>query len=423
MRKSALLLPLALALAACGGKEPAAAVADADPTAAYQVHEWPLPATEGSAQPDMLVTDDGRLVMSWVNSAPGRRKALQMVSMAENGHWQSAPRTVVVGDSLMASWANVPHIAYTPGVLWIHWLQEAGEGYAADVALSRSTDAGFNWSSPVPVNDDDTETEHGFVSMWPARDGNLGIAWLDGREKAGQPAMSHENMEHHHGEASTQLRAAVFDAALQRSNEQIVDAMTCDCCQTAVAVTAKGPLLVYRDATADNIRDISVSRLDGDTWSEPKPVHNDGWQTNACPVNGPDATGEGNDVLVAWYTGANDTHSVLATRSTDAGDTFAEPVLIDEGKAVLGRVAIAMGDDQAWILWLREDPQSQSLWLSRRSPDLATEYQRVQVATLQGRGRATGFPQIVLRGDEAHVVWTDVVDGSPRLQGAIVSPR
>ena len=45
------------------------------------------------------------------------------------------------------------------------------------------------------------------------------------------------------------------------------------------------------------------------------------------------------------------------------------------------------------------------------------------VATeLQGRGNATGFPKIVLRGSAAHVVWTDVEDGTPRLHGAIVNP-
>ena len=417
MRKLTVLL-LPLALAACSEPPPAPPAVDGD----YVVHRWPLPAIEGSAQPDMLITDDGRLVLSWISSEPGRRNALRTVTLAENGHWQSAPRTVVVGNSLVANWANVPHIAYTPGVIWIHWLQEAGEGYAADVALSRTTDAGFNWSAPVLVNDDGTATEHGFASMWPAADGKLGIAWLDGRNKAGQPAESHEGMDHHAGEASTQLRAAFFDAALQRSEEQVVDTMTCDCCQTAAVVTDKGPLLVYRDASAEGIRDIAVSRYDGSAWSEPATVHADGWKIDACPVNGPAAAAAGNTVLVAWYTGADDAHRVLAARSGDAGDSFAAPVVVDEGDAVLGRTAIAMDAQQAWIAWLREDAEGQSLWLSRRSPDLATEYQRVRVATLHGRGHGTGFPRIALRAGDAHIVWTDVVDGTLKLQGAIVSP-
>ena len=428
MRKLAILL-LPLALAACS--EPPAPEAAAGPDA-YTVHPWPLPSTTGSAQPDLLMTDDGRLLLSWISSVPGRRNALRFVSLAENGHWQSGPRTIAVGEHLMANWADVPHMAFTnaggAGTLWVHWLQTSGEGYAADVALTRSTDAGFNWSAPVLVNDDGTATEHGFVSMWPAADGNLGIAWLDGRAKATDEgadtdAMGDGGMEmHHHGKGSTQLRAAVFDANLQRNHEQVIDEMTCDCCQTSVAVTAKGPLLVYRDRTPDEIRDIAATRFDGTAWSEPKPVHADGWKIDACPVNGPAVAADGNNAVVAWFTGAGDTPRVLAARSTDAGDSFGEPVVLEQGEAVEGRVAVAMDAEQAWIAWVHEDATGQSLWLSRRSPDLSKEYQRLQVAALQGRGKATGFPQIALRGGAAHVVWTDIVDGAPHLQGAIVSP-
>jgi hypothetical protein len=42
------------------------------------------------------------------------------------------------------------------------------------------------------------------------------------------------------------------------------------------------------------------------------------------------------------------------------------------------------------------------------------------VASLQGRGRATGYPQLAVREGIAHVVWTDIVGGVPRLRGARV---
>ena len=75
MRMPTLLLPaLLLALAACGDGPPAPAAA-ADPGAPYEVHPWPLPSTTGSAQPDLLVTDDGRLMLSWISSPPGRTTA------------------------------------------------------------------------------------------------------------------------------------------------------------------------------------------------------------------------------------------------------------------------------------------------------------------------------------------------------------
>lgn len=425
MRKLAVLL-LPLALAACGDDPQVPAATATDPSADYAVHPWPLPSTTGSAQPDLAMTADGRLLLSWISSLPGRRNALQFVSMAENGRWQSAPRTIAVGESLLANWADTPHIAATPdGALWVHWLQRTGDGYAYDVALSRSTDAGFNWSPPLLVNDDGSKTEHGFVAMWPAANDRLGIAWLDGRTMAGEaaPHDDEHNAPHAHAGGAMTLRTAVFDGAMERSGEQVIDEMTCECCQTSVAMTGQGPLLVYRDRSEEEIRDIASTRFDGTTWSTPKPVHADGWKMPACPVNGPSVAADGNAAVVAWYTGEGDNPRVQAARSNDAGDSFGTPVVLDQGGAVQGRVAVAMDPQQVWILWLREDAQGQSLWLSRRSPDLSREYQHVQVDALQGRGRGTGFPQIALRGGEAHIVWTDVLEGAPHLQGAIVSPR
>ena len=70
---------------------------------------------------------------------------------------------------------------------------------------------------------------------------------------------------------------------------------------------------------------------------------------------------------------------------------------------------------------MREEPQGQSLWVARYTPDLSRELQRLEVATLQGRGRATGFPQMVATDHGLLVAWTDVVQGKPLLRGARIA--
>src|SRR5690606_12542129 len=166
MRKL-ILLPFLLLLAACG-KEPDAAVVVADPKQPYAVHEWPIPAQAHSGQPDLASAPDGRVLLTWISRLPGRRPALMYVGMAENGHLYSSARSVVVGDSLMASWANVPHIAQTAdGALWVQFMQKRGEGHAGDIALARSSDGGFNWSTPIAVNDTSIMAAHGFAPLWP----------------------------------------------------------------------------------------------------------------------------------------------------------------------------------------------------------------------------------------------------------------
>ena len=410
---SAILVASALALAGCGGQGenvPAAAAADA--SAPSRVEEWTLPPTlPGSASPSLSVTPDGRLLLGWTNSQKGRRHIFQFSSYAPDwGRWMHQMSTVAIGNRMFVNWADVPHLLATPdGALWAHWLQKSGDApYAYDVVLSRSRDGGANWAPPVLAHDDGTRTEHGFVSMWAHGADALGMAWLDGRHTGGG---------HGGHDGAMTLRAAVFDASLARSGEVEIDPRVCDCCQTAVAMTARGPLLVYRGRGADEVRDILATRHDGSGWRPPAPVHADGWVMPACPVNGPDVAARGEAAVVAWYTEAGGEPEVRAAASADAGDRFAAPVTIDAGPAVLGRVAVALDADQAWILWQREDAGGQSLWLSRRSPDLAVEHERIELARPRGEGRATGFPQLALAGGAAWVVWTDVADGTPNLKG------
>jgi hypothetical protein len=418
------ILLLCFALSACADK------ASKEPTRGTATHAAPsmrtsvgaLPSAGSAAQPDLLVAPDGDLLLSWIESDADTHTL--KVARSNAGHW-STPQAIASGNDWFVNWADTPHLAATPdGALWAHWLQKsATAGYAYDVMLVRSSDGGRTWSKPFRVNDDGKDAEHGFVSLWPASRDTLGIAWLDGRESAGddEHAGHHGHDVHGEGAGAMTLRAAMFDPQLQRHGETRLDAMTCDCCQTDVAMTARGPLLVYRDRTPEEIRDIAVSRLEQGTWTASHVVHADHWKMPACPVNGPAVSATGNDVLVGWYTAAGDLPTLKLARSRDAGDSFGTAVVVDQGEAVQGRVDVAFDPDAAWILWLREDATGQSLHLARYAPDLSRELQRIEVARLQGRGRGTGFPQLALREGTAHVVWTDIIAGKPGLHAAIVT--
>src|SRR3546814_21002697 len=109
-------------------------------------------------------------------------------------------------------------------------------------------------------------------------------------------------------------------------------------------------------------------------------VHDDNLKIAGGPVNGPAIAAAGNDAILAWYIAANDVPKLQVARSTDAGDSFAAPVVVDEGEAVQGRPDVALDDKQAWVAWLREDASGQSLWLARYAPDLSRELSRTPVA-------------------------------------------
>lgn len=382
----------------------------AQASAAATVTPWPLPAGAPSSQPSLAAQGEA-LHLSWIEPA-GEDHRLRHAREAGAGF--EAATDIARGRGWFVNWADFPGLAVlADGSLAAHLLVKRSDApYAYDVQLLRSAD-GAAWSEPVLVHDDGTATEHGFVSMWPEGGSGLGIAWLDGRATGGG---GHD--DHGHGGGAMTVRAAHFDARGKR-RETLIDEITCDCCQTDAAVGARGPVLVYRDRTTEEVRDIALVRWRDGAWTAPRLVHADGWRMPACPVNGPAVAASGDEIVVAWYTAAEGEPQVRLARSADDGVHFGEPVIVARGSTVQGRVDVQRDAGGVVLTWIDEDAAAQTLRLARFAPDLSKELERVDVATL-ARGRATGFPRLALRDGAAHVVWTDVVERVPRVRGARV---
>jgi len=84
------------------------------------------------------------------------------------------------------------------------------------------------------------------------------------------------------------LRFTTLDGEGHLGEEVLLDDRICDCCDTDAVLDAAGhPVIVYRDRSGTEVRDISMVRRTGDGWSAPAPVFEDGWTIAGCPVNGP----------------------------------------------------------------------------------------------------------------------------------------
>ena len=183
----------------------------------------PSPAGGDSREPEMTAAQNGSVILSWVEKIADKRYALNASVLEENG-W-SETRTVAEGENWFVNWADFPSvIALKDGTLAAHWLVKSGAGtYAYDVNISMSRDAGRTWSKPLVPHRDNTQTEHGFVSLVPLNDGRLGAIWLDGRNMKNMK----ENGEHNPAPESMMLRYAAIDANGNLGDEAQLDDRVC----------------------------------------------------------------------------------------------------------------------------------------------------------------------------------------------------
>jgi hypothetical protein len=342
------------------------------------------------------------VILSWVERVGEGRYALRFA--AREGAGWSEPRTAAEGENWFVNWADFPSVVeLTDGSLAAHWLVKSGAGaYAYDVNVSRSADGGKTWGAPVVPHTDRTQTEHGFVSLLALPGGRLGAVWVDGRA-------TKDVKEGHHDEdaplpVSMQLRYAEVGADGRLSDEAVLDERICECCQTSAAVTADGPLAVYRGRSEREVRDIHAVRKSASGWDAPRAVHADNWEIKGCPVNGPSVAAEGRRAAVAWFTGEGDTPRVNVAFSEDAGRTFGGAVRVDDGD-VIGRADVSLlADGSALVCWMSGESGAGAI--KARRVERGGALGPVAVVAQADVSRSGGFPRLARSGDTVYFAWT-----------------
>ncbi len=366
------------------------------------------PAGAGAAEPFLSSSPNG-VLLSWLEPVPNTDRAALRFARYKEGNW-SAPRTIVERNDFFVNWADFPSIVEDArGILFAHWLQRSGNStYAYDVRMATSGDSGQTWSEPFLLNRDGKRNEHGFVSLAPLVNGGVAAAWLDGR-----------NMPEGKEEGEMTLRYATVDAHGRIRASSELDTRTCECCTTGMAVTGSGPVVVYRDRSGDEIRDVAFVRQTSKGWTRPALVHADGWKITGCPVNGPQVSASGRNVAVAWFTAAEDHQRVYASFSSDGGTTFAAPVVVDDGKPI-GRVdVVLLHAETAVVSWIEQTPGGAEI-RARVVPRNHSPAPSIKVADASA-ARAAGFPRMTSAGKDVFIAWTDQTAKDKRVRIARLS--
>ena len=364
-----------------------------------------LDTAPGSGEPHLARSVAGEIVLSYLESSEAST-ALRFTVLKDD-QWL-ASRTVAEGDNWFVNWADFPSVVPLQNGIWAaHWLVKTeGGSYAYDTLVAQSSDQGQTWSVPVRPHSDGTVTEHGFASVFAASD-KVGIVWLDGRAYASASGDDE-------GAVAMQLRTAVMDDNQQRSSQGVVDETVCDCCQTDIAMAASGPVVVYRNRTRDDIRDIYFARYVDGQWQSGQAIAEDGWIISGCPVNGPAIAATDQSVAVAWFT-ASPEDRVQMVFSRNSAETFGPAIDIGTSNP-LGRVDVAMlANGDAMVSWLESAPAGRLL-ARRVSPD-GTLGPIIDIAPMTVE-RNSGFPQMVADGKRLIFAWTEVSEQTSVVKSA-----
>ena len=354
------------------------------------------PPAAGDATAAQMTSGGGKMLLSWLERA-GEKTSLKFSERLPTG-W-STPMLVVSSEHVIANFADVPSVrSLADGSLLAHWIEMNGpDPEAYDLKISTSRD-GKTWSAPTSPHKDGTKSQHGFASFFTVGT-STGIVWLDGRQTSG-------------GKGDMTLRAAT---SIPVKTDMLVASRVCDCCPTAAANTADGPIVAFRGRTPDEIRDIYVTRLDGSAWSAPVLVHQDGWKINGCPVNGPAIAARGKDVVVAWFTMQNGQGRAYAAFSADAGRTFRAPVRVDD-EGSTGRVQVELlADGSAAVSWIELGKGPSQLKVRTISPT-GTRSRPADIAL----GLGTQFPRMAASKGELVFAWTENSRGETHVYTARV---
>ena len=368
------------------------------------------PAASGSIAPNMTETGDGRILLSWIE---GRESTLSLRFAIRDKNGWSVPQTVVTRQNF-DKYAEAPAwvLMLPNGTLLAVWPEElpSKEKWPGNyLYTAASRDQGKSWSKSIVIHSDRSNSEHSFASLAVQDENHADIVWLDARDY----------MAKH----KYRLMSAVISGEGSVENEETIDDDVCTCCPTALARSSRGLIAAYRDHTSQEVRDIYAARKDGGHWQASHSIHKDDWHINACPVNGPALASRNNELVAAWYTGAEEQEAVRIAFSNDGGMTFEPPLTLDlsgKGQKPMGRPALTFlssGDVLAsWIRYAQDHAELVAARVHRSNPPSSS------FLIASGSAQGLGYPRMQALGSGVLVSWGGAGE-TKEVSTAVITPQ
>jgi hypothetical protein len=185
-------------------------------------------STEEMSHPSIAVDGKGRLYCIWLDSRSGEMLLRMSTSNNSGNTW--VPSKVL---STITGKITEPFIRYSPTaglsiVYVLEWNRDGETGTQEDIMYTRSTDEGETFSTPVIVNDDDTENDQTHPRMVVGSNGQVGIVWQDNRRGGYSHNDIYVAFTNNGNSFSSNIRAGGDELGVRRENPDLAFSTTGD---------------------------------------------------------------------------------------------------------------------------------------------------------------------------------------------------
>jgi hypothetical protein len=305
-----------------------------------------MAVTDGQFNPYVLSDGRGGFFLAYVERKAGSSN-LMLQHSAADGSFSAAVRVNNrPGDAAVRN-ENPPKIAIgSKNEVYVVWASER-ERWKGNIRFARSLNGGQSFEPAIDLNSDAAQRpiSRAFQSIVVDAKGRIFVAWIDERNKTTADRGAEIWM------AMSTDRGKTF------SHDRKILANVCECCRTALAVDSAGRIYVsYRlvPPTGPMLRDIAVARSDDDgTTFVPSIVNRDGWELNACPIDGATLAIDSADrIHVVWFTQTGDTPRLYIASSTDHGSSFSKPAVFDSAQKLAKHAhVVAVDKNRLLVAW------------------------------------------------------------------------
>ena len=363
--------------------------------AVADTHDCSQPLVHCGNTPSSVIDADGTL---WVTYEYNNH--IFVSSSTDQAHTFSTPVSVTVTpEKIYTSGENRPKIALdNHGNIYVTWTEKTPGRFSGDIRFSRSLDKGQHFQAPITINSDQQLIGHRFDTLNINHAGDITIAWLDKRDKVKAKA----NDEPY---AGTSLYYATSNDQGESFSENIKIAdHTCECCRIATTSDNHNNVtFLWRHIFNKNTRDHALVTLTPDN-----PTHKviratqDEWNIDSCPHHGPDITyGSDDHLYYTWFTQGTNHQGILFGKFNTHSKKITSQEVVDDAASAANPQIIHINNTliNAWKRFNGEQTEV----LARYSSDKGETWSAPTV--LNSTKDASDHPLLISHHNVAYLSW------------------